>query len=106
MDGSTYLLWWKKYVVETKIWEGDSRYQAGKKQLAAYLKLEGATDGYYVVFDHRQDPESRVETEIIDNVKIWCYVIPVVQERPSNERTLDVWDLSDVKNFCTHKCQF
>ena len=28
----------KKYIVETKIWEGDSRYQAGKKQLAAYLK--------------------------------------------------------------------
>ncbi len=79
----------KKYVVETKIWEGDSRYQAGKKQLAAYLKLEGTTDGYYVVFDHRQDPESRVETEIIDNVKIWCYVIPVVQERPSSKHLLD-----------------
>ncbi|RKU38113.1 hypothetical protein C6496_07615, partial [Candidatus Poribacteria bacterium] len=30
----------RKYIVETKIWEGDRRYQAGKKQLAAYLKLE------------------------------------------------------------------
>lgn len=58
----------KKYIVETKIWEGDNRYQAGKKQLAAYLKLEGTTDGYYVVFDHRQDPEPRVETERIDDV--------------------------------------
>ena len=75
----------EKYIVETKIWRGNSRYQAGKKQLAAYLKLEGATDGYYVVFDHRQDPEPRVETETIDDVTIRSYVIPVVQERPSSE---------------------
>ena len=76
----------RKYVIETKIWRGDSRYQAGKKQLAAYLKLEGSTEGYYVVFDHRQDPEPRVETETIDDVTIRSYVIPVVQEQPSGER--------------------
>ena len=74
----------KKYIVETKIWEGDSRYQAGKKQLAAYLKLEGTTEGYYIVFDHRQEPEPRVETETIDDVTVRSYVIPVVQERPSD----------------------
>ena len=79
----------KKYIVETKIWEGDSRYQAGKKQLAAYLKLEGTTKGYYVVFDHRQDPEPRVETETIDDVTVRSYVIPVVQERPSDEHLSD-----------------
>ena len=76
----------RKYIVETKVWRGDNRYQAGKKQLAAYLKLEGATDGYYVVFDHRQTPESQVETEIVDGVSIRSYVIPVVQEIPSNIR--------------------
>ena len=32
----------QKYIVETKIWRGSIRYQAGKKQLAAYLKLESA----------------------------------------------------------------
>ena len=64
--------------------EGDSRYQAGKKQLAAYLKLEGTTEGYYIVFDHRQEPELRVETETIDDVTVRSYVIPVVQERPSD----------------------
>ena len=76
----------QKYIVETKIWRGHSRYQAGKKQLAAYLKLEGTVKGYYVVFDHRQDPEPRVETETIDGVTVRSYVIPVVQERPSDER--------------------
>ncbi len=77
----------QKYIIETKIWRGESSYQAGKAQLVAYLKLEGATEGYYVVFDHRQDPEPHVETEALDGVKIRSYVIPVVQERPSGERS-------------------
>jgi len=79
----------QKYIVETKIWRGSSRYEAGKQQLAAYLKLEGTTEGYYIVFDHRQDPEPRVETQTIDDVTIRSYVIPVVQERPSEERRRD-----------------
>ena len=73
----------RKYIVETKIWEGIRRYEAGKEQLSAYLKLEGAVAGYYIVFDHRQKPEPRVETETVDGLTIRSYVIPVVQERPS-----------------------
>ena len=73
----------RKYIVETKIWEGHRRYQTGKKQLVAYLKLEGLTEGYYVVFDHRQKPEPRVETETVEGVTLRSYVIPVVQELPS-----------------------
>jgi hypothetical protein len=73
----------RKYIVETKIWRGDSRYQAGKKQLAAYLKVEGVTEGYYIVFDHRQDPEPQVETETIEGLTIQSYIIPVMQEPPS-----------------------
>ena len=74
----------QKHIVETKIWQGEKSYQAGKQQLAAYLQLEGAQEGYYVVFDHRQTPEPRVETEqLVDEVTIRSYVIPVVQERPS-----------------------
>ena len=75
---------WRKYIVETKIWKGDNRYQAGKRQLAAYLKLERVKEGYYVVFDHRRDPQSLVETETVDGVTIRSYVIPVVQELPSS----------------------
>ena len=48
----------RKYIVETKIWGGDMRYQAGKTQLAAYVKLEKAVEGCYVVFDHRKEPEN------------------------------------------------
>ncbi|RKU20226.1 hypothetical protein C6503_06545 [Candidatus Poribacteria bacterium] len=73
----------RKYIVETKIWEGIRYYEAGKKQLAAYMKLEAAVEGYYVVFDHRQHPETQVETEEVDGVEIRSYVIPVVQRPPS-----------------------
>ncbi|MCY3553377.1 MAG: AAA-like domain-containing protein [Candidatus Poribacteria bacterium] len=74
----------RKYIVETKIWLGTHYYQSGKWQLARYLRLEGVTEGFYVVFDHRQSSEQRVETESVDGVTIRCYVIPVVQEVPSN----------------------
>ena len=74
----------RKYIVETKIWEGERRYQSGKVQLVTYLNLEGAAEGYYVVFDHRTDPEPRVETETLDGFTIRSYVIPVMQEKPSS----------------------
>jgi hypothetical protein len=74
----------RKYIVETKIWEGERRYQSGKKQLATYLKLEGTVEGYYVIFDHRTNPEPRVETETLEGLTIRSYVIPVIQEHPSS----------------------
>ena len=73
----------RKYIVETKIWEGKRSYTAGKKQLAAYMRLEDASEGYYVVFDHRKNPVPRTETETLANLTIRSYVIPVVQELPS-----------------------
>ena len=73
----------RKYVIETKIWRGEENYQKGKRQLAAYLKLEGAVEGYYIVFDHRVNPQPRAETEQLEGFKIRSYVIPVRQQRPS-----------------------
>ena len=76
----------QKYIVETKVWRGERRYQAGKQQLVAYLKLEGVAEGYYVVFDHRKEAEPRVETETFaGELTIRSYVIPVIQEMPSLE---------------------
>ncbi|MYG06142.1 AAA family ATPase [Candidatus Poribacteria bacterium] len=75
----------RKYIVETKIWEGERSYAAGKKQLAAYVQLEEAAEGYYVVFDHRKNPEQRTETETIEGFAIRSYTIPVMQEPPSQQ---------------------
>ena len=72
-----------KYIVETKIWEGDLLYEAGKAQLAKYLTIEDVKEGYYVVFDHRNNPEPQVETQTLQGLTIRSYVIPVVQELPS-----------------------
>ena len=74
----------EKHIVETKIWEGLKLYQGGKRQLAEYLKLEGVSEGYYVVFDHRSKPEARTEEEVIKGKAIVSYVIPVLQKRPSD----------------------
>ena len=75
----------RKYIVETKIWEGERSYTTGKQQLAAYMQLEDAAEGYYVVFDHRRNPEQRTETETIENFTIHSYTIPVIQEPPSQK---------------------
>ena len=75
----------RKYIVETKIWRSDRGYAEGKHQLAAYLSTEGVTEGYYVVFDPREAPDARAETETIGGLTIRSYVIPVIQERPSRK---------------------
>ena len=74
----------RKYIVETKIWEGGKRFLSGKKQLMTYLNLEQADEGYYVVFDHRQNPMALTETDTEDGLTIRSYVIPVVQERATS----------------------
>jgi hypothetical protein len=73
----------RKYIVETKLWEGKRFYATGKEQLALYLDTEGESEGYYVVFDHRSKPEARAEEEVINGKTIVSFVIPVVQKRPS-----------------------
>ena len=71
------------YIVETKVWRSERNYQAGKQQLATYLKSESATEGYYVVFDYRENPDPRAETDIVDGRTIHSYIIPVLQALPS-----------------------
>lgn len=48
--------------------------------------LEEGKEGYCVGFDHRKNPDSRVETETPDGLTIRSYVLPVMQERPSAVR--------------------
>lgn len=71
------------YIAETKVWRSERSYQAGKQQLATYLTSEGGTEGYYVVFDYRENPEPRVETDTVDGHTVHSYVIPVLQVLPS-----------------------
>ncbi len=54
-----------------------------KEELAEYLKLENTTEGYYIVFDHRDNPNPQVETDTFDDLIIRSYIIPVLQKPPS-----------------------
>ncbi len=73
----------RKYVVETKVWRGEVSFEKGKRQLASYLKSERASEGYYVVFDHRSNPVHITENNTVEGFEIRSYVIPVLQEKHS-----------------------
>ncbi len=73
----------RKYIIETKVWRNERAYEAGKRQLVAYLTLEGEQEGYYIVFDYRQKSDPRVETDTIDGCTIRSYLIPILQDVPS-----------------------
>lgn len=75
----------QKYIVETKLWNGEEAYQRGKKQLTEYLELEQTEDGYYVVFDHRtRKAMERREKNIFGRKTVYSYCIPVIQKRPTD----------------------
>jgi len=55
--------------------------------LAEYLKTEGLSEGYYVVFSHKHAAEDTLYTEeLIDDKRIVTYIVRVNFERPSKPR--------------------
>jgi len=73
-----------KYVIETKIYSTPQRFQDGKAQLAQYLKSEGLSEGFYVVFskNHNED-DTLYEDEIVEGKRIYTFIIQIAFERPS-----------------------
>ncbi len=43
-----------KYVVELKRWYGPKLHEEGLQQLADYLDIQNITEGYLVIFDHKE----------------------------------------------------
>lgn len=41
----------QRFIVETKIWYGNAKYEAGKTQLVDYLRAAGLEKGYLIIFD-------------------------------------------------------
>ncbi|MEM8528024.1 MAG: AAA family ATPase [Bacteroidota bacterium] len=44
-----------KYIIELKLWRGEKRHEQGLDQLANYLAIHSAPEGYLIIFDQRQD---------------------------------------------------
>ena len=50
-----------KYIVELKVWRGESYHKKGLAQLADYLEGQQLTQGYLLIFDHSKDKTWRHE---------------------------------------------
>jgi len=73
-----------KYVIETKVYSTEQKFEDGKVQLAQYLKSEGLSEGFYVVFSNRNEEEFTYLEEIIEGLKIHTFIIRIKYDRPSN----------------------
>ena len=54
-----------KYLIELKIWHGDSYYEKAKAQLADYLARENLDVGYMIIHDFRKERHQRFTNEIV-----------------------------------------
>jgi hypothetical protein len=45
----------RQFILELKMWYGESRHQADRRQLASYLKSKNADCGYLLTFDFRKN---------------------------------------------------
>jgi hypothetical protein len=70
-----------RYVIETKVWRGPTKFDEGLAQLADYLESEGQTSGYYVVFHARPNVYGKLtyqELEFVTRQKgkqIFVYLV-------------------------------
>lgn len=53
----------QRFIVETKIWYSQSKYEEGKIQLVGYLKAAGLSKGYMVIFDEQIESNPLLEAE-------------------------------------------
>jgi len=56
----------QKYIVELKIWRGETYHQEGIRQLCDYLDRQNQTSGYLVIYDLRKEMGKQGEWEKIE----------------------------------------
>lgn len=56
----------RKYIVELKIWRGESYHREGIKQLCDYLDRQNETTGYLLIYDLRKERGKVGESEKIE----------------------------------------
>jgi hypothetical protein len=53
----------EEFIIELKVWRGDSAHSAGYEQLAAYLRSRGRREGYLLTFDFRRESNREPKEE-------------------------------------------
>jgi len=56
----------KRFIIELKIWRGDSYHEEGLKQLCTYLDSQQVDTGYLLIFDLRKEHLQPDQLEMID----------------------------------------
>lgn len=60
-----------KYVIETKIWHGETAHKKGLNQLKNYLDIQSLDKGYLLIFNFNKNKEYTTDKCIIDNKEIF-----------------------------------
>lgn len=64
-----------KYILELKLWRGESYHEKGIKQLDDYLNIHDMDMGYLVIFNFNKGKEYKEETIDINNKKIFSIYV-------------------------------
>ena len=56
-----------KYIIELKLWYGESYHEKGIKQLDNYLDIHGVNEGYLIIFNFKDNKEYKSE-----NINVNC----------------------------------
>ena len=59
----------EKFIVELKLWRGDSYHERGLKQLKKYIELESLDKGYMLIMSKNKEKEFITKSE--DNIKMF-----------------------------------
>jgi hypothetical protein len=65
----------KEYIIEIKIWRGESYEQAGMAQLAEYLKDKSQTKGYLLSYANLQKSPREGGLHTVDGVEIYEEIV-------------------------------
>jgi hypothetical protein len=55
-----------KYIIELKIWRGESYHERGVLQLYDYLERQNQDTGFLVIFDNKKESKNELKTEWIE----------------------------------------
>jgi hypothetical protein len=55
-----------KYIIELKIWRGESYHERGILQLYDYLEKQNQDAGYLIIFDKQKENKNTLKTEWIE----------------------------------------
>jgi hypothetical protein len=66
-----------QFIIELKLWYGETAHEKAYNQLAGYLKTKGATAGYLLTFDFRKEKsrESKMQWIDWDGIRIFDVVV-------------------------------